>query len=143
METVREVKIQYGRKLKRIKITGPASAEPLIRKAMPDNSREHFVAVYLDGAHEVIAWRVVSTGTVNATQVHPREVFQPAILVGAVAVIVAHNHPSGDRSASKDDIAITGKLVDAGSLLGIRLLDHLLLGDGPAVSFRDCGIIKD
>jgi DNA repair protein RadC len=141
--TVREVKIQYVRKLKRIKISGPKDAEPLILKAMPDNSREHFVALYLDSAHDVIGWRVVSTGSVNSTQVHPREIYQPALMIGAVAVIVAHNHPSGEQSASRDDIAVTHKLVDAGKIIGIRLLDHLLLGDGPAVSFRDRGIITE
>jgi DNA repair protein RadC len=91
-----------------------------------DDAREHFVAVYLDGRHRPIAHQVVSIGTASASLVHPREVFQPAILVGAWAVIVAHNHPSGYPTPSREDRDITQRLSQAGALLGVSLLDSVV-----------------
>src|SRR5574338_15618 len=91
-----------------------------------EDAREHFVALYLDGRHRPIAHQVVSVGTASASLVHPREVFQPAVLIGACALLVAHNHPSGDPTPSAEDREITRRLVDAGALLGIPLLDSLV-----------------
>jgi DNA repair protein RadC len=95
-----------------------------LRRVVRDDAREHFVALYLDG--RPIAHQVVSIGTASASLVHPREVFQPAILVSACAVIVGHNHPSGDPTPSREDREITQRLAQAGALLGVSLLDSVV-----------------
>lgn len=127
---VREVFAQYrGPRLKSSPIRTPESAVDFIRKVLPDNVREHFVALYLDGASRIAAFSVLATGTATSCPVHPREVFQPAILVGAVSCLVAHNHPSGDLTPSQHDNRVTQVLRDAGRILGIRILDHLIVTD--------------
>jgi len=100
-----------------------------VRSILTDNSREHFVALYLDGAHQVTSYSIVSIGTANASMVHPREVFQRAILAGAVSIIIAHNHPSGVLTPSDEDHKVTQRLKDAGDILGIKLLDHIIISD--------------
>jgi DNA repair protein RadC len=107
------------------KIGLPPDVLPLIQH-MADRKQEHFLCISLNGAHEVIAVRTVSVGLVNKTQVHPREVFADPLTDRATAVIVAHNHPTGNLKPSKDDIAITRQLKSAGETLGIRLLDHII-----------------
>jgi DNA repair protein RadC len=109
---------------------------PLIQH-MADRKQEHFLCISLNGAYEVIAVRTVSVGLVNKTQVHPREVFADPITDRATAIIVAHNHPTGNFSPSKDDIAITRQLESAGQTLGIRLLDHIIFGRKGYYSFKE------
>lgn len=99
--------------------------------------REHFVVVGLDAKHAVIGINTVSIGSVTLSIVHPREVFKPAILMNASAVLLAHNHPSGDPTPSREDRALTRRLKDAGELVGITVLDHVVLGDGRYYSFAD------
>ena len=84
------------------------------------------MALFLDSRHQPISYSIVSVGTANQSLMHPREVFQPAILAGAAALIVLHNHPSGDPSPSRQDYDVTQRLQDAGKLLGIPLLDHIV-----------------
>ena len=91
-----------------------------------DRKQEHFLCVSLNGSNEVIAVRIISVGLVNKTHVHPREVFADAITDRASAVIVAHNHPSGNVEPSKEDMEITKQLKSAGEILGIKLLDHII-----------------
>lgn len=98
--------------------------------------REHFVALYLDSRRRLIKSHSVSVGTLDSSLVHPREVFREAIRLAASAVIVAHNHPSGDPEPSPEDIALTARLQKAGTLLGIQLLDHLVVGRDDWVSLR-------
>ena len=88
--------------------------------------QEHFIAITLAGNHTIIRVRIVSIGLVNRTLVHPREVFSPAIKDNAVSLIVAHNHPSGDLEPSSEDREVTRRLVSAGELLGIPVLDHII-----------------
>ena len=125
---IREVAVRYVGRSARIAtaIRRPAEVVEFLRRVVRDDAREHFVAVYLDGRHRPIAHQVVSIGTASASLVHPREVFQPAILVGACAVIVAHNHPSGDPTPSREDREITQRLAQAGALLGVSLLDSVV-----------------
>src|SRR5437868_4643251 len=120
---VREVRINYhGPKRKVFKgIREPVDAAEFIRKLLPDNSREHFIGLYLNGAHEIIAYSIIATGIANSCPVHPREVYQAAILSGAVSLLVAHNHPSGQCNPSAEDKAVTKKLKEAGELLNIKL----------------------
>jgi DNA repair protein RadC len=89
--------------------------------------KEHFVGLYLNARHELIHKEIVSIGTVNASIVHPRDVFAPAIMHNAVAVIVAHNHPSGDATPSSEDRDVTHRLKEAGKLLGISVLEHIII----------------
>lgn len=105
-----------------------------------DRKKETFFVVLLDGRHQFITQVQVSEGTLNASLVHPREVFSPAIRHAAAAVVLLHNHPSGDPTPSPEDIQITRRLVQAGELLGIRVLDHLILGDRSYASLVDLGL---
>lgn len=102
--------------------------------------RERFLAVLLNGKNRVLGLHEVSVGTLTASLVHPREVFKAALVGNAAAILVVHNHPSGDPTPSAEDIAITQRLREAGELLGIRVLDHVILGDGRYISFSDEGL---
>ena len=99
--------------------------------------REEFIAIHLDGRNQVIGFNVVSIGSVTATLVHPRELYKPAILANAVALILVHNHPSGDPEPSAEDRALTMRLVQAGEIIGIKILDHVVIGDGRFASFAE------
>ena len=92
--------------------------------------REQFLAVILDGRNQVVGFNLVAVGTLTSALVHPREVFKAAILANAAAIILVHNHPSGDPEPSAEDKALTTRLAQAGELLGIRVLDHVVIGDG-------------
>ena len=100
---------------------------------------ERFVVVLLDGRHRVLGEAVVSQGTLTASLVHPREVFRPALRASAAAVILVHNHPSGDPTPSAEDRSVTGRLARAGELLGIRVLDHVVVAERGYVSLREEG----
>ncbi len=104
-------------------------------------TQEYFLVLTLNGSHGVIKLHEVSKGLVNKTMVHPREVFRPAILDNSVAVIVAHNHPSGAMQPSTEDREITGILKRAGETIGIQLLDHLIITKNGFYSFQDHGLI--
>ena len=103
--------------------------------------REHFIAITLDGASRVIDTHIISIGTLNQSLVHPREVFYPAIKDRAVAIIIAHNHPSGQLSHSRADRQVTTRLKDAGKLIGIVIIDHIILTTDGYYSFQDEGEI--
>ena len=140
---VREVAVRYiGPRRKSATITTAAIAANYMRMLLRDDAREHFFALYLSGAHRIISYSLVSLGTANGTTVHPREVFQAAILVGACAVIVGHNHPSGNLNESQADINITESLKKASDLLGISLLDHIIFSSEGYLSLRDQGRIR-
>ncbi len=109
----------------------------LLREYLRDDPRECFVAVYLDARHRVIAVHTAHVGTVDSAPVHPREVFGPAVTLASAAVVVAHNHPSGDPAPSGEDRHVTTRLRSAGDLLGVPLLDHLIFGDGRYYSFAE------
>jgi DNA repair protein RadC len=104
-----------------------------------DLRHEIFAVVLLDAKHQVIRDVTVSEGSLTLSIVHPREVFIPAMRASAAAVIFLHNHPSGDPTPSQEDRVLTARLVSAGALLGIHVLDHLIVGDGRYVSFADQG----
>lgn len=112
-------------------------AARIVRDSARGSRRESFFVVLLDVRHRVMSLQVVSTGSVEATPVHPREVFSPAIRDGAAAVVVAHNHPSGDPSSSAEDRLVTDRLRDVGVLVGITLLDHLVVGAERYYSFAE------
>jgi DNA repair protein RadC len=120
-------------------VRSPSDVHPLLREEFRGLDRERFLALYLDTRHRVMAAETVSIGSLNASLVHPREVFKPAVAMSAAAVIVAHNHPSGDPSPSGDDLDLTARLDRCGDLLGIALLDHLVVGDEEIISIREYG----
>ncbi|MBA2486959.1 MAG: hypothetical protein H0V35_12865 [Nitrospira sp.] len=102
-------------------------------------NREQFLICCLDAKHAIIGVNVVSIGSLTLSIVHPREVFKPAILLNSCGIIAAHNHPSGDPSPSPEDRTLTARLRQAGELIGIALLDHIVLSDDRIYSFADQG----
>jgi len=115
------------------------AAAAALRPCFVDLDREQFLVCCLDAKNVSIGVNIVSIGTLTLSIVHPREVFKPAILLNACAIIAVHNHPSGDPTPSAEDRTLTTRLREAGDLLGIRLLDHLILGDDRLYSFADQG----
>ena len=121
-----------------------AAREPLIKPHdvwhicadIRGSKREHFIACYLDSQNRLIERQIISIGTLNASLVHPREVFEPALARHAASIIVAHNHPSGNLNPSEEDREVTRRLKSAGNILGIVLADHVLLTERDCVSFR-------
>lgn len=111
----------------------------LLRAFLRDDPRERFAVVYLDTRHRPIAVHEAHVGTCDSSPVHPREVFGPAVSLSATAIVVAHNHPSGDPTPSAEDRAVTARLRDAGELLGIAVLDHVVVGESRYYSFATEG----
>jgi DNA repair protein RadC len=99
--------------------------------------REAVVMIALDAKNRILAWHVASVGTLNASPVHPREIFRPAITIGAASIALAHNHPSGDTTPSSCDVAVTERIRQSGELLGIDLLDHIIVGADSYYSFAE------
>ena len=106
-----------------------------------DHKKEHFVIFFLDSKNQEIRREIISIGSLNANLVHPREVFEPAVKNLAAHIILAHNHPSGDPEPSKDDLDITGRLTEAGRILGIEVLDHIIVARNGFLSFKERGLI--
>jgi DNA repair protein RadC len=117
-------------------VRGPETVFELTRDIRGTN-REHFVGFYLNSRNQVLRREIISIGSLNASIVHPREVYQPAIAVSAASLILAHNHPSGDPAPSEEDLAITRRLVEAGRILGIDVLDHVVVARDAYVSFKE------
>ena len=121
---------------------GPVEIERIVRPILEREPAEVFLSVLLNAKHFVQGIAEVSRGTLTSSLVHPREVFGSAVRLCAAAIVVAHNHPSGDPEPSAEDLVVTKRLVESGKLLGIPLLDHLIVGtDGRFVSLRQRGSI--
>lgn len=121
-------------------IRSPRDVVESIGQEMQLLQHEEFRALFLNTKNHVLAVQTISIGTLNASLVHPRELFKPAILRSAAAVIVCHNHPSGDTEPSSEDIALTRRLKEAGDIVGIELLDHIIIGtDGKFTSLKERG----
>lgn len=112
-------------------------------KDIRDSKKEHFVVFFLDARNQEIKREVISIGTLNANLVHPREVFEPAIIHTAAQMIIAHNHPSGNLEPSKEDREVTHRLRDAGKLLGIEVLDHIIISHSGYTSFRELQLMRE
>lgn len=106
-----------------------------------NSKKEHFVVFYVDSRNSLIRKDIVSIGTLNTSLVHPREVFEPAVNNFAAQIILAHNHPSGDPDPSDDDIEITKRLIKAGEIMGIEVVDHVVVADHNFFSFKEKGLI--
>lgn len=129
----------YGRPLRRGAVEGPEGVARLLMPALRDLDREHFVAVLLTTKNQVIDVVTVAIGSLSASLVHPREVLKPAIQASAAALVVAHNHPTGNPEPSREDVEFTQRLQGCCELLGIRLLDHVIIGDGTFESLKASG----
>ncbi len=121
-------------------IRTPQDLLPLVQHYATER-KEHFITVHLNTRHLPIGIELVSIGSLNASIVHPREVFRPAILASAASIILVHNHPSGESTPSEDDVEMTQRLCRVGETMGIEVLDHVILGAGAPFSFREAGLI--
>ena len=110
-------------------------------KDIRDNKKEHFVIFFLDSRNQEIKREIISVGSLNANLVHPREVFEPAIRYLASHIIIAHNHPSGDTEPSQEDFEITKRLSEAGKILGIEIIDHVIVAKDKFLSFKEKNLI--
>ncbi len=137
VELVREASVNAPTQ----QVQSPAKACDILRSFIGESDREHFVVLLLDTRNRAIGINTVSIGHLNANVVHPREVMKPAILSSAAGIILCHNHPSGDPDPSREDLAITTCLKQAGELLGIAVLDHIVLGEGRFVSLKERGCL--
>lgn len=123
------------------KISSPLDTVEIFRKFIGTSDREVLALMALDTKNKINSLTVVSIGNLNASIVHPREVFKMAILSNACSIIICHNHPSGDSTPSKEDINISIRLKECGKLLGIELLDHIIIGDEEYTSLKERGIL--
>jgi len=122
-------------------LDGPAAVARQLQPLFDGLDREHFVVLALDARNRPIGCNTVSVGSLSASIVHPREIFKFAILANAAAVILAHNHPSEDVAPSRDDVELTRRLVQAGEVMGIDVLDHLVVGGTEFLSLKEKGLM--
>jgi len=122
---------------KKLDFSSPDSVAQYYMQDLRNLDREHLILVMLDNKCCLINDCIISIGTVNASLVNPREIFTQALKYGAVSIILLHNHPSGDVTPSRNDIAVTRRVEEAGSILGIRLIDHIIIGDNTFTSLKE------
>jgi DNA repair protein RadC len=139
VELGRRTLMRAGRE--RVQITTPRSVASLLLPQYGNRSVEHFGVVLLDTKHRVLRTTVISIGTLDASIVHPREVFREAAAAGASALVLFHNHPSGDPEPSPEDVHLTRRLVAAGLLMGIDVIDHVVLADVRYCSLKEKGLL--
>ena len=131
-----------SRKLEHLdRFTSPRQVFEYFHHEFRDSRKEYFLILLLDGKNRIIRRVQISEGSLNQSIVHPREVFSPAVKESAAAVILVHNHPTGDPAPSPEDIAITRRLREAGDIMGIKVLDHIIVGDGEFMSFVERGLL--
>ena len=137
------VKEKVGRYELPRKIGSPEEAYNAITTItnVQEEAQEVFGILILNTKHKVVAVHEISRGTLSGSMVHPREVFKPAVLHNAAAIICFHNHPSGDPTPSREDVEITKRLVEAGKIMAIEVLDHLIVGDERYVSLKERGVM--
>jgi DNA repair protein RadC len=122
-------------------IRSPQDAADLLMPELRDLPQERFKAIFLNSRNEVLKTRTISVGSLDSSLITPRDLFREGISSNAAAVIIAHNHPSGDPSPSPEDIAISKRLIQAGQMIGIEVLDHVIIGDGRWLSLKERGLI--
>ena len=118
----------------------PEDVAGLVRSRLKGKKKEYFLALLLDTRNQLIRVAEISVGSLDSSVVHPREVFKEAVLASAASVIFVHNHPSGDPEASEDDIKLSKRLAEAGELMGIDVLDHIIIGDKKYLSLKREGL---
>jgi len=125
----------------KVTIKSPVEVSMLLMEEMRHLKKEIFKIILLNTKNHIIKYLNVSVGSLNSSIVHPREVFSEAVKAGCSGMLLAHNHPSGDPEPSREDIETTQRLVNAGNILGIKVLDHVIIGDGRYISFKEQGLI--
>lgn len=120
-------------------IKDPAAAAKLLQAGFHSLDREHFRVMHLNIKNQVLKVETIAIGMLNAAPIHPREVFKEAVRMSSAGLIVAHNHPSGDPSPSRDDLLLTRRLSEAGAVLGITIIDHIIFGNQSYVSLKERG----
>ena len=135
--------VELGRRLRADKRREILSAEDVwnLCADIRDSKKEHFAAFYIDTQNCLIERQIISIGTLNASLVHPREVFEPAVRLSASSVILVHNHPSGNCESSQDDVEITKRLTEAGKILGMEIADHVIVAKDKFLSFKERNLI--
>ncbi len=142
-----QASIELGRRLARtsmsdtITIRSPQDVSTYLMEDLRYLQKEHFVCLFLNTKNHVIGQETLSMGSLNASIVHPREVFRAAIKRSSASIICVHNHPSGDPTPSPEDIQMTARLVEAGQIIGIEVLDHIILGDQNFISLKEKGFM--
>jgi len=138
IKMVKECSILYSKR----RISSPSDAVNIARELLETCDREQLIVICLNTKNEPTAIHTVSIGSLNSSIVHPREVFKSAILSNSASIIISHNHPSGCPNPSSEDIAITTRLKESGEILGIKLLDHIIIGDNNNyISIKEKGLI--
>ena len=137
LKLVKESSLLY----KERSIRSPEDGYKLMKHFLVDLDREAFIVISLDTKNQPVSINICHVGSLNASIVHPREVMKSAILSNAASIMVGHNHPSGHSSPSREDIDVTKRLVEAGKIVGIDLLDHIIVGDDNYVSLKEKGYI--
>lgn len=122
-------------------ISSPKDVADHLMEEMRYYQKEYFKAILLNTKNQIISTEIISIGSLNSSIVHPREIFSTAVKKVSAAVILVHNHPSGDPTPSREDIEVTKRIVQAGEIIGINVLDHLIIGEGRYYSFRESGLI--
>jgi DNA repair protein RadC len=139
--------IELGRRLaksthsERVTIRSPKDIADLMSEDLRYLQKEHFVCLFLNTKNHLLAQETLSMGSLNASIVHPREVFRAAIKRSSASIVCVHNHPSGDPTPSPEDIQLTHRLVEAGSIIGIEVLDHVIIGDQRFISLKEQGFM--
>ncbi|WP_413308484.1 DNA repair protein RadC [Bacillus sp. 1P10SD] len=139
--------VEIGRRISNLSfndryvIRSPEDGAKYVMNDMRFLSQEHFVCLYLNTKNQVIHKQTVFIGSLNASIVHPREVYREALKRSAASIIALHNHPSGDPTPSREDIEVTKRLVECGKIIGIDLLDHLIIGENKFVSLKEKGYL--
>ncbi len=123
-------------------IKEPQSVVKAIRASIKDKAKEHFKLILLNTRNKILGISTISIGSLNASIVHPREVFKDAIVHNAYSVVLAHNHPSGDPEPSEDDLTITKRFIEAGKILGIEVIDHIIITKTGFFSFKEKGLLR-
>ncbi|MGD9678914.1 MAG: RadC family protein [Vulcanibacillus sp.] len=137
LRMVKENSITYSNRV----ISSPADSAEIIRDFIEDSDREQMIVCCLDTKNQPTSISIVSIGSLNSAIVHPREVYKTAILSNSSSIIIAHNHPSGNSEPSHEDIVLTNRLDEAGKIIGIKLLDHLIIGYSNFYSFKEEGLL--
>lgn len=128
-------------KIERTKITSPESISALLMEEMRYLKKEYFKIVLLDTKNNILVVKDISVGCLNSTVVHPREVFVEAIRYSSASIILVHNHPSGEVEPSEEDKNITKRIIECGKIIGIKILDHIIIGNGIHFSFKENGFM--
>ncbi len=139
--------LELGKRMSQYKTTdryvvrSPKDGADFVMEEMRHLNQEHFVALFLNTKNQIIHQQTIFIGSLNASIVHPREVFREAVKRSAASIIVAHNHPSGDPTPSQEDIQVTKRLNESGKMIGIDLLDHIIIGDRKFISLKEKGYL--